>query len=132
MLRRTVLMSAAAIAAWPAMAAEDYVPGLVDRKLAAGEVVFLDYTASWCSTCRSQGRTISALKAANPDYEAKVAFIDIDWDTYSRDEITTRYAVPRRSTLIAIGPDGEIGRIVAGTREADIKALMDAAVAAAS
>ena len=131
MLRRTVLMTAAAIAAWPAIAAEDYVPGLVDERLAAGETVFLDYTATWCSTCRSQGRTIAKLKAGNPAYEAKVTFIDIDWDTYARDEITTRYGVPRRSTLIAISPAGEIGRIVAGTAEADIKALMDAAVAAA-
>ena len=131
MLRRTVLMTAAAIAAWPAMAAEDYVPGLVDERLAAGEVVFLDYTATWCSTCRSQGRTLAKLKSENPGYEAAVTFIDIDWDTYARDEITTRYGVPRRSTLIAISPDGEIGRIVAGTREADIKALMDAALAAA-
>ena len=132
MLRRTLLAAAACALAMPAAAAEDYVPGLVDQHLAAGRTVFLDYTATWCGTCRSQGRTLAKLKAENPAYEQGVTFIDIDWDTYRGSEIVSRYGVPRRSTLIALSPSGEIGRIVAGTREADIKALMDAALAASA
>ena len=37
----------------------------------------------------------------------------------------------RRSTIVALNGKTEIGRIVAGSRKVDIKALMDAALAAA-
>jgi thiol-disulfide isomerase/thioredoxin len=109
-----------------------YVPGLVDERLAAGETVFLDFYADWCSTCRSQSRTMDSLKAANPAYEAAITFIQVDWDTYQDDALTTSLGIPRRSTLVVLKGDQELGRIVAGTREAEIKALMDTALAATS
>lgn len=110
-----------------------YQPGLINERLAAGETLFLDYKASWCGTCKAQERVLNRLKAANPAYEANITFIDIDWDTYRRTDVVSSLNVPRRSTLIAIAPDRrEIGRIVAGTGEAEIKALMDAALAVAT
>jgi len=111
----------------------DYAPGMINDRLDAGETIFLDYKASWCGTCKAQERVLDRLKAANPAYEANITFINIDWDTYKGTEIVTSLNVPRRSTLIAIGPDrSEIGRIVAQTGEAEIKALMDAALSVAS
>lgn len=111
----------------------DYMPGMINERLDAGETIFLDYKASWCGTCKAQERVLNRLKAANPSYEANITFINIDWDTYKRTEVVTSMNVPRRSTLIAIGPDRrEIGRIVAGTGEAEIKGLMDAALAVAT
>ena len=105
---------------------------LVQEKLAAGETVFLDFKASWCTTCRAQERVINALKEANPAYEENITFIDIDWDEFGRSEIVDRYNVPRRSTLIVLKGEEELGRIVAGTSQADIQALMDAALTAAT
>jgi len=109
-----------------------YADGLVAEKLAAGETVFLDFKASWCTTCRAQERVINALKEANPAYEENITFIDIDWDEFGRSDIVTRYNVPRRSTLIALRGNEELGRIVAGTSQSDIQALMDAALVAAT
>jgi thiol-disulfide isomerase/thioredoxin len=109
-----------------------YTPGLVQERLAKGETLFLDFTASWCSTCRSQGRTINALKAENPAYAQGVTFIDIDWDTYGKSELAQSLKIPRRSTLVVLKGDQELGRIVAQTGTADIKALMDTALAAAT
>ena len=66
--RRTFLLSTlAAAAAGPALAAsgERYKPGLVKAKLEKGEIVFVDFYTDWCTTCRSQQRTINALKAEN-------------------------------------------------------------------
>jgi len=111
----------------------DYMPGMINERLDAGETVFLDYKASWCGTCMAQERVLNRLKEANPAYEANITFINIDWDTYKRTEVVSSMNVPRRSTLIAIGPDRrEIGRIVAQTGESEIKALMDAALAVAT
>ncbi len=109
-----------------------YQPGLVEERLAAGETVFLDFKASWCTTCKAQERVIEALKSQNPGYEAAITFINVDWDTYANDALTNRLAIPRRSTLVVLKGDQELGRIVAGTREAEIRALMDLALVAAT
>lgn len=133
--RRTFIALTAATATLPFAASADildYTPGLVQERLAKGETVFLDFTASWCSTCRSQGRTIQALKAANPAYGQAVTFIDVDWDTYGTSELAQSLQIPRRSTLVVLKGDQELGRIVAQTGQSEIQALMDTALSAAT
>ena len=109
-----------------------YTDGLAKTHLAKGEVVFLDFKADWCSTCKAQERVIKALKAANPEYEAKVTFIDVDWDAYGKGALVKELNIPRRSTLVVLKGEEELGRIVAGTGKDEIKALMDVALAAAA
>lgn len=136
MKRRTFLAALPTAALLPGLASAkplDYETGLINARVAAGETVFLDYKASWCSTCKAQERVLDALKAENPAYEANITFINIDWDTWARTSVVSSLNVVRRSTLIAIGPDRkEIGRIVAGTSRDEIKALMDAALKVAT
>lgn len=106
----------------------DYTPGLVQAELDAGKTVLVDYSAKWCSTCARQERVISALRGANPAYDDAISFVKVDWDTYRRDPVTTDRAIPRRSTLILLRGDEELGRIVAGTSESQIQSLMDLAL----
>lgn len=110
----------------------DYTPGLIEDHLASGKTVFVDYAASWCSTCARQERVISALRAANPAYDEAMVFVRVDWDAYARHEVTTSRRIPRRSTLLVLKGDQELGRIVAGTGEAQIKGLLDTGLAAGS
>ena len=129
--RRSFLaLSAAAAAVLPGatFASVDYTEGLVQAELAAGKTVFLDFAASWCSTCAAQERVIGALKSENPAYEANITFIRVDWDEYRRAELTQSLGIPRRSTLVVLKGEQEIGRIVAGTGRDQIKELMDAAL----
>ena len=134
MNRRTFLVTTAAVAAaGPALTAGmDYAPGLVKSELAAGKTVFLDFAADWCTTCRAQERVINALKSENPAYEANISFIRVDWDDFRTADITRELNIPRRSTLVVLKGDAELGRIVAGTSKGQIKSLMDAALSAAS
>ena len=68
---------------------------------------------------------INALRADNPDFDAAMTFINVDWDTYSKHDVVRARGIPRRSTLLVLRGDEELGRIVAGTSEGQIKALME-------
>ena len=122
------LGAALALAPLPAFANEGWINyewGALEPLLARGDTVLLDYSAIWCSTCKAQERAMNAIRAANPAYDGAITFVRVDWDTYSREEITTSRNIPRRSTLVLLRGDQELGRIVADTREASIQALMD-------
>ena len=127
--RRQILLGVAALGLMPiaraAQAMNEYCPGLVQERLAAGETVFVDFSATWCSTCRAQGRVIEELRAANPAYDSAMTFVKVDWDTYGTGELSRALNIPRRSTLVVLRGDRELGRVVAQTAERDIRALMD-------
>ncbi|MEM6587120.1 MAG: thioredoxin family protein [Pseudomonadota bacterium] len=129
MKRRTFIAAGLAMAALPLKARAagfvDYTPGLIDQKLAAGQTVFVDFGAKWCTTCKRQERVINALREADPAYDAAMAFVKVDWDTYRSADVTVSRNIPRRSTLLVLRGEEELGRIVAGTGESQIKALMD-------
>ena len=127
MQRRTFIAAslAAAVVPFKAVAFVDYAPGVIDTALADGKTVFVDFGAVWCTTCKRQERVINALRDANPAYDAAMVFVKVDWDTYRNAEVTTSRNIPRRSTLLVLRGDEELGRIVAGTQESEIKALKD-------
>ena len=131
--RRSFILATAATALVAPASAEaqtlDYTPGVVDQLLAAGETVFLDFAADWCSTCSRQERVIDDLRASNPAYNSAITFVRVDWDQHGSGDLSQRLAVPRRSTLIVLRGDQELGRIVAGTSRSDIEALLNAGLA---
>ena len=104
---------------------QTYKPGLIKSLLADGKTVFVDYKASWCSTCARQERVINQLRGENPAYDKAISFVAVDWDDFGGHEVSTSRNIPRRSTLVLLKGDQELGRIVAGTSVDDIKALMD-------
>lgn len=138
MNRRTFLTATAVVALSPAALWAG--SGMIDfddsdpitQALSAGKTVFVDYAADWCSTCAAQDRVITALRAQNPAYDDKIVFVRVDWDTYRRHQVTTSRRIPRRSTLIVLKGNQELGRIVAGTSQSQIKELMDIALKAGS
>jgi len=134
MNRRLFIASAAALlgTAKLSIAGEgtlDYTPGLIQQKLAAGETVFVDFAATWCSTCKRQERIIDELRASNPAFDEKITFVKVDWDMFGSHEVTKSRNIPRRSTLVLLRGDEELGRIVAGTSTDEIQALMELGLA---
>lgn len=129
MNRRAFLASAGAFALAPLTASAagfvDYTPGLIDTALRDGKTVFVDYSADWCSTCLRQERVISALRQQNAAYDSAMMFVRVDWDQFKNAEVTKSRGVPRRSTLLVLRNNDELGRLVAATSESQIKALMD-------
>lgn len=130
MNRRHFLITTTALVAMPiaALAAEewiDYQPGVIQSLLDEGKTVLVDYSAVWCSTCKAQERVMDDLRAFNPAYNEAMVFVRVDWDDYGRHTVTTSRKIPRRSTLLVLRGSEELGRIAAGTRVADIEALMN-------
>ena len=74
---------------------------------------------------------LARLLKENPAYGAKIEFVTIDYDQFGRGELAKELGIPRRSTLVALHGDQELGRIVAGTSSKQIKALLDTALSAA-
>ena len=134
MHRRTFLASAPATLVLPmaARAATDYTPGLVKKHLAAGDTVFLDFKTEWCTPCAAQERAIDALLRENPPYKDAITLINVDWDQHSNSDLARELKIPRRSTLVVLKGDQELGRIVAGTNKSKIKDLLDTALTAAT
>lgn len=133
MLRRDFLLLTAAVTLAPLAAKADFVPytpGLAEDAIARGDRIILNFHATWCSTCNRQVRIMDQLRARNAAYDQRLTLIRVDWDTYSRGDLVRRFAVPRRSTIIALKGDRELGRTVAGTAESEIRALFDAALTA--
>lgn len=135
MQRRDFLLLSAAIslAAPMAMAAKVniYSPELVASELAAGKTVVLDFTASWCISCQSQGRAIQALRDANPTYDKTITVVDLDWDTYKKTDLAKQYGVTNRGSLVFLRGDKIIAQTYSHSSKADLKALFDQAAAAA-
>ena len=110
----------------------EYSPGLINERLATGETLFLDFSATWCSTCKAQERVLNDLKAENPAYDQAITFVNVDWDEHGTGKLSQSLNIPRRSTLVVLKGNQELGRVVAGTSKAVIKELMDTALAAAT
>ena len=129
-----LLTAAVSLAPFAASAAApvDYTPELLAAEMKAGKTVFLDFHASWCPTCAAQVRAIDALKAANPAYEAAFTFMLADWDTWGDGDLSHQLNIPRRSTLVILKGNKELGRLVAVTAKAEIQGLMDLALQAAA
>ena len=107
-----------------------YSPGLAEAAIKEGKVVFLDFWTNWCTTCVAQDRVIRKLRSSNQTYDSRITFITVNWDQYSDAQISKKLKVLRRSTLIAMKGNKELGRLVAATSQKDIKELMDKALLA--
>jgi thiol:disulfide interchange protein len=86
-------VSAAAGERWQAWA-----PGKVEQVLAAGQPVFVDYTAAWCVTCQYNKKTVLTHAAVLAAFEAKkVQLLRADW---------TRRDPAISAALAALGRNG--------------------------
>ena len=131
MQRRDFLALTAAVSLMPMAARAQFVaytPGLAEEAMARGDRIILDFYATWCSTCARQQRVMEELRAQNPAYDQNLTLIHVDWDEYGDGELSRRFNVPRRSTIIALKGAQELGRTVAGTSVSDIQALFDLAL----
>lgn len=121
-------LGVAVLMAAPALAfdAVPYTPAALAEAKAGGTPFVLDFFASWCTTCKAQERVIDGLIEENPAY-GKITYMRVDWDEEERGPLVAEMGIPRRSTLVVLKGETELGRIVAGTGKDEIAALLDLA-----
>jgi thiol:disulfide interchange protein/DsbC/DsbD-like thiol-disulfide interchange protein len=74
---KTVEISAAAV---PGERWQAWEPGRVEQLLAAGQPVFVDFTAAWCVTCQYNKKATLSNPELLADFDAKkVAMLRADW-----------------------------------------------------
>ena len=91
---------------------------------AAGKSILLHIAATWCETCQAQRVVLDKLEkdTAFKDY----VIITIDFDTQK--DVMRNFKANSRSTLIVFKGKTEMGRMVAITKPAAIKALLEKAL----
>ncbi|MGB0959388.1 MAG: thioredoxin family protein [Halocynthiibacter sp.] len=131
--RRRFILSASLLALAPLAvnAGEmDYKPGLAKAELAAGKTVIVAYVTDWCPTCNAQKRAINTLLSENPEYKEKISVLWIDYDVHGKGDLAKELRIPRRSVIVALKGQDEVGRVVAQTDMGIIKKLFDDALKA--
>lgn len=110
-----------------ALEASNYTAATYKAMQASGQPFLVDFHATWCSTCAAQERVLDKLRDANADYLA-IPVIKVDWDVHSRGKLVAELQIPRRSTLVIMQGETELGRLVAQTSESVIAELLDKAI----
>ena len=132
--RRLFALGAAGIAAGVALPAfarnvVTYTPDILQNAVDGGQTYLLDFAATWCSTCKAQERVLDKLQDQSEAYNS-ITILRVDWDQHRSGPLVAKLAIPRRSTLVLLRGEEELGRVVAQTSEAAIAALLDLGVPA--
>lgn len=128
--RRTLLLTAAATIVATGMPNDavaktvNYSSDTFNEYVSGGKTFLMGIHAKWCSTCDRQNRVINALRTQGEPYN-NLTVLAVDWDEHRSSPLIADLNVPRRSTLIMFKDGKEVGRIVAGTGEAQIQELID-------
>ena len=91
-----------------------------DALTAAGKPVVLDFSATWCPTCKEQKPIIDGLMK-QPAYK-DITLMTIDFD--SAKPTLKRFKVNMQSTLVAFKGANEVGRSVGDTTPAGLEGLI--------
>ncbi len=109
----------------PAMAGEQpYSAATLERMLAAGQPVVVDFHTDWCPTCRAQAPIVKDL-LATPELK-NVTVLIADYDT----ELALRKSlkVANQSTFVVFRQGKEVARSTGDTSREGLAALLKKAI----
>lgn len=102
-------------------ASEDYTAARFAELAAAHKPVLVDVYAPWCPTCRRQKAILGEL-FKDPKLAA-INVLIVDYD--NQPDVVAQFKAPRQSTLVMFNGGVETGRLIADTREAEIRKLLE-------
>ena len=109
----------------PAMAGEQpYSAATLERMLAAGQPVVVDFHADWCPTCRAQAPIVKDLLATPELKNVTVLIADFDTELALRKSLK----VTNQSTLVVFRQGKEVARSTGDTSREGLAALLKKAI----
>jgi thioredoxin 1 len=109
----------------PVMAGEQpYSAAALDRMLAAGQPVVVDFHADWCPTCRAQAPIVKDLLATPELKNVTVLIADFDTELALRKSLK----VTNQSTLVVFRQGKEVARSTGDTSREGLAALLKKAI----
>jgi len=125
LLRSFVLMFGLGLIALAATAGEQpFDKARFDAALAQGKPVIVDFSASWCPTCKAQKPIVDALLREKKLEPVTLFVADYDKET----ELKKRLGVTQQSTFVVFKSGKEVGRSTGQTRQQAIADLFDKAL----
>jgi thiol-disulfide isomerase/thioredoxin len=125
LVRSFALAAALCVSQFVATAAEaPFNKSKFDAALAQGKPVIVDFSASWCPTCKQQKPIVQALlkeKKLQP-----VTLFVADFDT--EEALKKQLGVTMQSTFVVFKDGKEVGRSTGQTQKASIAELFDKAI----
>ena len=101
-----------------------YTAAAFEAAVAAGKPVIVDFTASWCPTCKAQKPLVDAL-LAEPKRSGLTLFA-ADYDTEAA--LKQKLRVAQQSTFVVFKGGKEVGRSTGQTNKQAIAGLFDKAL----
>ncbi len=94
----------------PELTAPDYTGRMVKLSELRGKVVVLNFWGSWCSVCKSEKPSLSAMTRdlAQDGFEVVTVASDVNWDAIKR---VLPNGAPYQVLLDQTAEDGEVGNI---------------------
>ncbi len=97
----------------PALVNEPFTEARFQALQAAGALVLVDVSASWCPTCREQKRVLARFQQQHP--EVALTILNVDYD--DQKQWVRHFKAPRQSTLALYRGDEQLWFAVAEVRE---------------
>ena len=123
--RSFVAAAGLGFAALAALAAElPYDKAQFDTALAQGKPVIVDFSASWCPTCKAQKPIVEALMKEKKLEPVTLFVADYDQETALKKQL----GVTQQSTFVVFKAGKEVGRSTGQTQKQAIADLFDKAL----
>jgi thioredoxin 1 len=121
----TLLTSVFLLLIAPAFAAEaPYSAAVLDRLLASGQPVAVDFHADWCPTCRAQAPIVKELLTTPELKNVTVLIANYDTELALRKSLN----VAKQSTLVVFRHGKEVARSTGDTTRDGLAALLRQAI----
>lgn len=125
LIRSFVVAAGLGLAALAAIAAEmPYDKAQFDTALAAGKPVIVDFSASWCPTCKAQKPIVEGLMKEKKLEPVTLFVADYDKEAALKKQL----GVTQQSTFVVFKAGKEVGRSTGQTQKQAIADLFDKAL----
>ena len=125
LFRSFVVAIGLGFAALAAIAAElPFDKAKFDAAIAEGKPVIVDFSASWCPTCKQQKPIVQALMKEKRLQPVTLFVADFDFE----DDLKKQLGVTMQSTFVVFKGGKEVGRSTGQTQKQAISTLFDKAL----